>query len=87
MSRGVPAFGAKTGGIPELLEESVLFSNSRRNIDEICFILKSLNKEIMREQAIRNFNEAKNYDYNIIEKNRRKIFEKFILDVNNNHIV
>ena len=34
MSRGIPAFGAKTGGIPELLPEQYLFRNSSKNINE-----------------------------------------------------
>ena len=51
MSRGVPAFGARTGGIPELLDEDFIFSNTNSNIDEICRILKSFNKDNMKEQG------------------------------------
>src|SRR5699024_1507846 len=32
MSRGVPAFGANTAGIPELLENEFIFSNNKNNI-------------------------------------------------------
>lgn len=77
MSRGVPAFGARTGGIPELLDEDFIFSNTNSNIDEICRILKSFNKDNMKEQAYRNYNEAKKYDKNIIEERRSKFFKDF----------
>ena len=78
MSRGLPSFGARTGGIPELLEEKYIFSNTRRNITEICNILKSFNKDTMIRQAKRNYTESKKYDKNIIEEQRRRFFIKFI---------
>lgn len=77
MSRGVPALGAKTAGIPELLQEEYLFSNSRKNINEICTILKNITKENLLLQAKRNFNESKKYDRNIIEDRRYRFLKKF----------
>jgi glycosyltransferase involved in cell wall biosynthesis len=77
MSRGLPAFGAKTAGIPELLEPKFIFSNTRKNIIEICNILKTFDKEMMLIQAKRNFEEAKNYDSNVIEKRRKAFFSLF----------
>jgi len=77
MSRALPAFGANTGGIPELLEQDYIFSNTRKNIDEICNILQSFNKDTMREQALRNFEEAKKYDKRIIEERRKEFFMEF----------
>ncbi len=59
MSRGLPAFGARTAGIPELLEKEFIFSNTKYNIDEICSILVGFSKEKMLSQSIYNFNEAK----------------------------
>lgn len=78
MSRALPAFGANTGGIPELLESQFIFSNRRKKVDEICNILLSFIKDTMKEQARRNYEEAKKYDKEIIEERRRKFFEKFI---------
>lgn len=57
MSRALPAFVAKTAGIPELLEQDFIFSNTRKNIDEIVGILKSFDKETMINQSKRNFEE------------------------------
>ena len=77
MSRGLPAFGAKTAGIPELLEQDFIFSNTWKNIDEIIEILMSLDKEVMLKQARRNYAESKKYDKNVIEERRRRFFEEF----------
>lgn len=84
MSRGLPAFGANTAGIPELIEDEFIFSNTRNNINEIITILKAFNKELMINQAKRNFNEAKKYDKKIIEKRRKEFFMKFKNEVNSN---
>jgi glycosyltransferase involved in cell wall biosynthesis len=80
MSRAVPAFGARTAGIPELLESKFIFSNTRKNIDEICEILKSYDKETMDKQAKRNYEESKKYDKGVIEERRRKFFDSYLKD-------
>ena len=77
MSRGLPAFGANTAGIPELLEPEFIFSKTFNNINEICNILKSFDKELMINQARRNFQEVKKYDRDIIEERRKKFLEDF----------
>jgi len=77
MSRGLPAFGAKTGGIPELLDPEFIFSNTYKNIDEICELIKSLNIDAMINQAKRNYEVAKRYDKSDIEERRRAFFERF----------
>lgn len=77
MSRGIPAFGAKTAGIPELIEKEFIFTNTRKNIDEICDILESFNKELMLKQAKRNFNQSQNYDRELIEDRRSTFFNDF----------
>ena len=83
MSRGLPAFGANTAGIPELLESKYIFSNTRQNTKEICNILQSFTKDVMKEQAKRNYEEAKKYDKTIIEERRRQFFIAFKNSVKN----
>lgn len=78
MSRGLPCFGADTGGIPELLDSKYIFSNTKRNIEEICMILKSMTQESMIEQAIRNFKVAQKYDKKIIDRRREMFFRNFV---------
>lgn len=77
MSMGIPSFGARTAGIPELLEEKYIFNNTRKNILEICNILLSFNKDILEEQSIRNYNESKKYDKELIYTRRREFFKDF----------
>lgn len=86
MSRGLPAFGARTAGIPELLDSDMLFSNTSRNIQEICTILQNMKPEKMKQQAIRNYSEAKKYDKEVIEERRNKFFHDFIQN-NRNRIL
>lgn len=81
MSRGCPSIGAATGGIPELIENEFIFSNTNDRITEICNILKDFNQQKMLEQAIRNFEESKFYEKKSIQKRRSTFFENF---VNNN---
>lgn len=75
MSRGCPAIGAKSGGIPELLEKEYVFSNKKTNIDEICSIIRNYNKEKMIKQSKRNFMEAKQYNKELIQKRRKSLFK------------
>lgn len=77
MSQGLPTIGANTGGIPELLEDKVLFSNTKKNIQEICAILLSFDKDKMIEQAKINYKESKKYDKKIIDKRRKEFFIEF----------
>jgi glycosyltransferase involved in cell wall biosynthesis len=78
MSRALPAIGAKTAGIPELLEREYIFSNTKNNINEICEILMEFHIGKMKEQAQRNYNESKKYDKNILEARRQAFFKNFI---------
>lgn len=82
MSKGVPAFGARTAGIPELLEEKYIFSNTNKNIGEIIKIIESYDTESMLKQSVINFEEAKKYDENLINERR----DKFFLDYKKNAI-
>ena len=77
MSRGLPSLGANTAGIPELLDEKYIFSNSKQNVKEICNLLESLNVKNMKMQAERNYAESLNYDKKKIEIRRNNFFEVF----------
>lgn len=78
MSMALPSIGARTAGIPELLESKFIFSNSKKNIYEICNILKDLDKEMELKQAVRNYTASKEFDKTIIEKRREKFFIEFL---------
>lgn len=79
MSRGLPCFGAKTGGIPELLEKEFIFKNGLNETKAILEILGNFSVEVMENQAMKNFVEANKYQYSIIEEKRKQFFEEFLV--------
>ena len=75
MSRGCACIGAKTAGIPELITpECVVRRKSVKDIAET--ILQILNCETTTALAKRNFNEAKGYQNEILEKKRNEYFAR-----------
>lgn len=77
MSHGLPAFGSRVGGIPELLEIDCIFT--KKSVNEIKNILFNINKEKMMYYAKRNFEESKKYDKELIDKRRNKFLKEFSL--------
>lgn len=77
MSRGVPAFGANSGGIPELLDQDCIFNNSNNRVEEIIEILLSFDKNKMLKQSVRNFEESKKYERNLLSRRREEFIEAF----------
>ncbi len=73
MSRALPAFGTKVGGIPELLTTDCLYSPG--NIKELAYLISSFTKERMRQSAVRNFNRAKDFQKTILDKRRSDFLE------------
>lgn len=81
MSKALPAIGANTAGIPELIDRKYIFSNSSKNVEEIVNILTMLDKKSEVEQAKRNFEESKKYDKNLIEERRTIFLNQFRSEV------
>lgn len=75
MSRGLPAFTSKTGGMPELVGDDVIFA--RKNVDEIAGYMLGINAEKMESMAIRNFNKAKEFQKDILTKKRYDFYAAF----------
>ena len=78
MSRGCPAIGVKTGGIPELLDERFICNKKDYNAiaDKISELIK--NKNEMIEQSTKNFSKAMEYTKDIIDKRRTEFLENII---------
>lgn len=73
MSRGCPAIGARTAGIPELLSsECVVRRKSSTDIAET--IIRIATQEKMEELAKRNFEEAKEYRNDVLNARRETYF-------------
>ena len=76
MSRGCPAIGVKTGGIPELLDERYVCK--RKDYKSIAKKISELleDKDIMIDQAEKNFHKAQNYTKDILNERRKNFFIK-----------
>ena len=76
MSRACPISGSITGGIPELVSTNYLFK--KKNINQICNVLKGFNKKNLKEEAIRSFYLSKEYENKLLEEKRTKFYKEFI---------
>ena len=75
MSRGLPALGARTGGIPELLGEKYIFE--RKSVDGIVKLLPEITHEEMTVMAKNNFEHAKSFQKDLLEKKRFDFYAEF----------
>ena len=78
MSRGCPAIGARTGGIPELLGEDCIYG--RKNYKKLAKKIKMIlyNKSKLVELAKRNYNMSLEFDSLKLEE-KKDMFMKKIL--------
>lgn len=79
MSVGLPIVGTIVGGIPELIEDSVLVE--KNNAVQLASKIKELtmNKDLYNQQAARNYKEAQEYKEEFLSQ-RRISFYNFIKD-------
>src|SRR5699024_2910978 len=78
MSRGLPCVASSVGGIPELLDQSFIHKpKSDKELGEkIEYLLR--NKDIMIEQANKNFTNAKSYTSEVLNARRKEFWKNFI---------
>lgn len=81
MSRGCPAIGSTTAGIPELLQADLVFDNG--HIRQICSMLESLISSDMTKYAKENFIKASIYELPRLDKRRNELYELYKIDVKN----
>lgn len=75
MSRGLPAFGSDLGGIPELLDRDAVFPRGRA--DKISGMLDKMSGDDMVRMAARNFEHAKRFQKEELEKQRKAFYSAF----------
>lgn len=75
LSRGLPSIGSMTAGIPELLQNEVIFENG--DVNQICHILEMLVKSNLERYAVDNFEKAKEYELENLNYKRNKIYDQF----------
>lgn len=80
MSAGLPAVGTNVGGIVELLDESYRFDVD--NVEQFSKILIQLisDKDVYREQSIRNLEFSKQFSYGNLQS-LRKSFYQSLMDI------
>ncbi len=77
MSRGCNVIGSRTGGIPELIEDSFIFdAKDYKKLSELVIGIIN-NKELSKKQSIRNSLEASKYIKTNLEKERLAFWNKF----------
>ena len=78
MSCGVPSLGATVGGIPELLSKDALFQKHGMDRYEIYnAFMRFRRKELLKKEAIGNFNRAQDYEKEKLKIAREKFLEDF----------
>lgn len=77
MSRGCPCIGTKVGGIPELIDSKYIIM--KKDYFKLAIKIDMLlsQKEKMKEQSYKNFEKAKEYNKNILNKRRKEFFIEF----------
>lgn len=75
MAHGMPCIGSKVGGIPELLEDSVLVE--KENVFQLAQLIEKMikNPDFANKQAERNLNEAKLYCEDKLRQKRNEFFD------------
>ena len=77
MSRGCPAVGAHTGGIPELIRNEVIHKpgDYKKLYQDIVKILND--KQLATQLAKENFNNSKEYSKEYLDAKRSKFWKEF----------
>ncbi|MGI6264930.1 MAG: glycosyltransferase family 4 protein [Acutalibacteraceae bacterium] len=76
MSRACPALGARTAGIPELLEEDHVFR--RADPRDIVRAVNGICRAGLESAARRNFEKAREYDNAVLEQRRDAYYQRVI---------
>ncbi len=72
ISVATPCIGSNVGGIPELIDEEFVFKS--KNVKSLIRILKKMNKENMKKQAIKNYEKSKEFDEKMLNKKREDFY-------------
>ena len=76
MNRGCLTIGSTTAGIPELLEDDMVFKCA--SVDDIVVIIEKLvTEKDHTERILRNFNRSKEYDINLLNDRRNRLFQEY----------
>jgi glycosyltransferase involved in cell wall biosynthesis len=80
MSVALPSFGARTAGIPELINEDCIFEPG--DVNQIVSILAEINLIDLKKFACENFEESKKYQSDILQIRRLNFYKLFLKENN-----
>lgn len=78
MSTGTFCIGSKTGGIPELIESKYIFSNKKKNYQEISEHLKKFNYDEAYRSGKINYEKSLLFRRDALEEKRNEFFKKIM---------
>lgn len=78
MSKATPCICTNVGGVSELINEKFLFNYNGHEIIDLAELLIALDSHVMKEQAIMNYEHAKDYDSVKLGMRRSLFFSKII---------
>lgn len=76
MAVGMPVLSTPVGGIPEIIEKDYLFSpfDAEAFANKICYLLENPNE--LNDMSEKNFEKAKSYSNNKLQKKRNEFYQK-----------
>jgi len=77
MSRGCPAVGSSTGGIPELLDQEATFRSGSK-ADLVSVLREASSVSFLKRQSERNWNFAISLQEQDLEARRRRFVKEFL---------
>lgn len=75
MSRACPAIGSTTGGIPELLDQRVIFEKGK--VSKLIEVMDYFYKSNWVKQAERNYKKAREYRIDLLNQRRKALYIQY----------
>lgn len=75
MSRGLPAFATRVGGMPELLDDSCVFA--KKNVNTIAELLRGFDADKASIMARKNFDRARDFQKEKLDNKRNDFCKEF----------
>lgn len=75
MSIGLPVVGSSAGGIPELIDETMVFKKG--SVKNLSRVLLNLDKGKMLQESKKNFERSRNFETDVLNRKRSEFYEQF----------
>ncbi len=82
MSCAVPCIGTDVAGIPELINDKFIYKRGRNMPQEIARLLLAFDLNTLEQEAINNFEKAKDYDSQTLNSRRNEFLKKYTESLN-----